>query len=306
MGCLIRRATGDRYGLSARHVVGRSPASHLTLESRLVSHAHAELLWNGANWEIHDLGSRNGTFVDGLRLEAGGRAGLRGQTQIAFGDADDPFELVDDGPPSAVALSDDGQRQESEQGILILPHAEQPMCTIFEEGGGEWVAELEDGALKRISSGGTLRVADRIWRIELPGIAEHTWQVDSGQMRLQRATLRFLLNADGARMEIQLLQDAQVVSMSSRSYHQLLYKLAQARLADQARADVPEAEAGWMPVDALLRMLDMSEPTANVYICRARKDLARAGVVRAADLVERQATPRRMRLGVRQIEIVQS
>jgi hypothetical protein len=305
MGCLIRRATGDRYGLSSRYVVGRAPASHLRLENRLVSNAHAELLWTGSNWEVRDLGSRNGTFVGVHRLESGARAALRRGAQIAFGDAEDPFELVDDGPPSAVAVSDDGQRQESEQGILILPDPEHPMCTIFEDGGGNWVVELDNGARQHISSGGTLRVAKHIWRIELPVIAEHTWQVNSGQMGLQHATLRFSLDHHQALMEIHLIQDAQILPLPSRAYHQLLLTLARARLDEQARADVSEAEVGWMLVDDLLRLLNMSEPTANVYICRARKDLARAGVLRATDLVERQPTPRRIRLGVRKVEIVQ-
>jgi hypothetical protein len=305
MGVLIRRATGDRYGLSARHVVGRAPANHLRLENRVVSNVHAELLWNGSNWEIHDLGSRNGTFVGVRRLDSGARAALRRGAQIAFGDAEDPFELVDDGPPSAVAISDDGQRQESEQGILILPDPEHPTCTIFEDGGGNWVVELNDGARQRISSGGTLRVAERTWRIELPVIAEHTWQVGSGQMGLQHATMRFSLNHHQALVEIHLIQDAQLMPLPSRAYHQLLLTLARTRLADQERADVSEAEVGWMLVDDLLTLLDMSETTANVYICRARKDLARAGVLRATDLVERQPTPRRIRLGVRKVELVE-
>jgi pSer/pThr/pTyr-binding forkhead associated (FHA) protein len=304
MGWLIRRATGDRHRLSARYVVGRSPAGHLTLENRLVSLAHAELLWKGSSWELHDLGSRNGTFVRGRRLETGAREVVRRGAQIAFGDREDLFELVDDGPPSATAQSDDGQLQESEDGYLVLPDADHPVCTLFEEG-GRWVVEFNDGTRQGIASGDTLRVAERTWHIELPIVAEHTWQSSSGQMMIKQATMRFSVDRAEGLVEIHLIQGEQVMPLPSRSYHQLLLTLAKARLTDEAHAGVPEAEAGWMLVDKLLRVLDISEPTANVAICRARKDFTQAGVLRAMDLIERQPTPRRMRLGVGKVEIVQ-
>jgi transcriptional regulator with GAF, ATPase, and Fis domain len=41
----------------------------LTVEDDLVSRAHAEVDYDGEVWTIRDLGSRNGTFVDGSRVE---------------------------------------------------------------------------------------------------------------------------------------------------------------------------------------------------------------------------------------------
>ena len=58
-----------------------------------------------------------------------------------------------------------------------------------------------------------------------------------------------------------------------------------------------------MYVDELLDMLAISEPTFNVQICRARKDLVRAKVFGATDLIERQPAVRRLRLGVEKLEI---
>jgi hypothetical protein len=305
MGVLIRRATGDRRSLWSRFVAGRSPASQLRLDSRLASAIHAELLWTGSGWELHDLGSRNGTFVDGRRLEPGTRATLRRGARIAFGDAEDPFELVDDGPPCAVAVSDGGQRQESEAGILLLPGPERPMCTIFEEGGGNWMVESNDGARHRIASGDTLRVAEHTWRIELPMMPEHTWQPEAGQVALRDATMRCTLRGDQEIVDIRLIHGDRVIPLPARSYRHLLLALARARLVESA-AGAAEADAGWMPLATLLEVLQMSESTFNVHVARARKDLARAGVVGATDLVERQPTPRRLRLGVRTVEIVQT
>jgi FHA domain len=306
MGVLIRGATGDRHSLLSRHVVGRSSDSHLRLDNRLASLLHAQLLWNGSAWEVHDLGSRNGTFVDGRRLEAGTRATLGRAAQIAFGDTGDPFELVHDGPPCAVAVSEHGQRQESESGILILPEPEHPMYTIFEDSSGNWMAESNDGSRHRIASGDTLRVAERTWRIELPAMPEHTLQPEAGQMVLRDSTMRISVSGDQERVDIRLILGDQAIPLRSRSYCQLLFALARVRLADEVAAGAGEANAGWRPVTELLEMLHLSEPTFNTHIARARKDLAQAGVLDATDLVERQPMPRRVRLGVRKVEIVQT
>jgi pSer/pThr/pTyr-binding forkhead associated (FHA) protein len=305
MGVLLRRATGDRHSLSSRYVVGRSPDSQLRLDNRLASGSHAELLWNGSSWELHDLGSRNGTFVDGHRLETGARTTVWREAQIAFGDTEDLFELTHDGPPRAVAVSDDGQRQESESGILILPDPEHPMSTIFEEN-GNWMVESHDGSRHRIASRDTLRVAERTWRIELPVMAEHTWQPDAGQPVLRNSTMRFSVSGDQEPVDIRLIHGHQIIPLRSRSYRHLLLALARARLADEATAGAARAVPGWVPVTELLEMLHMNEPTFNVHIARARKDLALAGVIGAAALIERLPMPRRVRLGVRKVEIVQT
>ena len=48
--------------------IGRSPEVDLVLESPRVSKLHAEIDANGRGYLIRDLGSRNGTFVNGERL----------------------------------------------------------------------------------------------------------------------------------------------------------------------------------------------------------------------------------------------
>jgi EAL domain-containing protein (putative c-di-GMP-specific phosphodiesterase class I) len=50
-------------------VIGRDPASDLCLDSRLVSKRHAELLATTQAVIVRDLGSTNGTFVNGRRLQ---------------------------------------------------------------------------------------------------------------------------------------------------------------------------------------------------------------------------------------------
>ena len=66
-------------------VLGRSRDCDCVLAEPSVSRRHAELRRDGARWLLRDLGSRNGTRVNGVRLldEAEVRPGDR----VSFGDA---------------------------------------------------------------------------------------------------------------------------------------------------------------------------------------------------------------------------
>ena len=65
--------------LKPENTLGADPANDLVLGDKLVSGRHARLRWDGAGWWLEDLGSKNGTFVNGQRLAAPcrseGRAG---------------------------------------------------------------------------------------------------------------------------------------------------------------------------------------------------------------------------------------
>jgi len=50
------------------HVLGRDPMLELCVESSSVSRRHARLLITGGEAALEDLGSKNGTFVNGKRL----------------------------------------------------------------------------------------------------------------------------------------------------------------------------------------------------------------------------------------------
>jgi pSer/pThr/pTyr-binding forkhead associated (FHA) protein len=48
--------------------LGRAPDNDIILNDTKVSRSHAQLEWNGAGFTLRDLGSVNGTFVNGQRL----------------------------------------------------------------------------------------------------------------------------------------------------------------------------------------------------------------------------------------------
>ena len=63
-------------------VLGRAPWCNLVLPEPTVSRRHAELRRDGAAWTIVDLGSRNGTWVNGWRVD---RATVRRGDRVHLG-----------------------------------------------------------------------------------------------------------------------------------------------------------------------------------------------------------------------------
>ena len=60
--------TGLQVVLPARCVVGRGQTCDLVMAERSVSSTHAAIEWVGTEWQLRDLGSRNGTIVDEKRI----------------------------------------------------------------------------------------------------------------------------------------------------------------------------------------------------------------------------------------------
>ncbi len=55
---------------AGEYVIGRDPSAAIWIESSLVSRRHARIVVSESSVTIEDLGSRNGTFVNGRRLDA--------------------------------------------------------------------------------------------------------------------------------------------------------------------------------------------------------------------------------------------
>ena len=68
----IRPADGERFALSVDDnvVIGRSASADVAISDRFLSRHHARLCRRGDDWFVEDLGSRNGTLVNGTRISA--------------------------------------------------------------------------------------------------------------------------------------------------------------------------------------------------------------------------------------------
>jgi predicted component of type VI protein secretion system len=84
---------GKDLALSAECVVGRHPGSQFVVEDLLVSRRHFRVFSAEGGWWVEDLGSRNGTLVNGQRT-AGKRALSDGDV-IAAGNTEMVFVQKD-------------------------------------------------------------------------------------------------------------------------------------------------------------------------------------------------------------------
>ncbi|MGE5593852.1 MAG: FHA domain-containing protein [Betaproteobacteria bacterium] len=59
---------GERFALGAVTVLGRAPDSDIVILDPYVSARHAEIVFGKSGFFVRDLGSVNGTYVNGRRL----------------------------------------------------------------------------------------------------------------------------------------------------------------------------------------------------------------------------------------------
>ena len=111
---------GARYELSAgTHVIGRGRECDVLLSSPAVSSRHAVLEVGADHVMLRDLGSTNGTLVNGVRV--GDRALTHGDT-VTFANVSASIELVDAG--AAPAAVDHGERPVDAAGRTPLTGAD--------------------------------------------------------------------------------------------------------------------------------------------------------------------------------------
>jgi hypothetical protein len=75
---------GAAHAIAAKTGIGRKQEGELVVLASSVSREHAELKKTDTGWHLRDLGSRNGTLVDGARAQ--GRTALANRALIKIGD----------------------------------------------------------------------------------------------------------------------------------------------------------------------------------------------------------------------------
>jgi pSer/pThr/pTyr-binding forkhead associated (FHA) protein len=302
MGALEQVQTGARYPLASRTLVGRSHACQLRLDSQQVSGVHAELAWDGERWLAHDLGSRNGTHVDGQRLAPNQRQPLSQGSQIVFGTGKECFVLADASPPGLVATSDDGRLAHAVGGLLCLPSEDEPRVTLLEQLDGRWVLETEDDA-RPVAHEAQITVDGVGWRIHLPGPVQHTDEAGEDPMTVASVELEFTVSLDEEHVAMRVCRGSTGIALRPRAHDFFLLTLARARLEDQRQPHLDSAEHGWVYRQDLARRLQVDRNLLNLWIYRARRQFAEAGIVDVANLVERRLGSEQLRLGVPRLRV---
>lgn len=305
MGLLRSVSTGNRCLLESEHLVGRSPLAGLQLPNSYVSGQHAVIRWTEKGWELRDLGSRNGTSVDSTPVATGQVAPLRRGSIICFGQVEQSWELVDDGPPEPMVVAVDGGSQPivAEQGVLPLPSPEQPLATLLRQADGVWAIEAEDNTLPLVS-GQVFEVAGTRWRFSSPGVVGGTSSVDGASRSAAAGVdqLEFGVSTDEEHVELVLSSGGSRIDLGSRAHNYLLLLLARQRLADQ-EAGIPEPACGWVYRDDLLTALKIDRERLNIDIFRIRRQFAAAGYPDAATVIERRPSSQQLRIGFSKLTI---
>ncbi len=312
MAVLSKHPEGANFTVLSRHLVGRSRLADLRMTEPTVSGEHAVLRWTGREWELHDLGSRNGTFVDGRRLAPGERVGLARGAVIAFGQVDNAWRLADDAPPTIVAVpADGGESMSARNQLLALPSEEHPDAVVYRDAAGDWVVE-QHGEAARIADRSTVRVGGRDFLLRVPDLIAATWDNSSPAPHLAALTLQFSVSRDEEYVALKVRGDHHAIDLGARAHHAVLLLLARSRLEDRKTAmstgergaPLPDSAEGWVYQDELANKLAIDETHLNVAVFRCRRQLAEAGIVGAASIIERRRPTRELRLGVARIEIV--
>jgi pSer/pThr/pTyr-binding forkhead associated (FHA) protein len=128
MGSIRGVLSGKTRVLEPEHLVGRASSAAQRHTERYVSVQHALIRWTGQRWEVKDLGSRNGTFLNDARLKPGADYEFKLGTKIAFGKlVEEQWELIDDSPPKVMAVPlDEGEPLMLDGDLIALPSNEDP------------------------------------------------------------------------------------------------------------------------------------------------------------------------------------
>jgi DNA-binding winged helix-turn-helix (wHTH) protein len=77
------------------NIIGRDPSADVWLDTRSISRRHARIVVAGAEVRVEDIGSKNGTSLNGRRIEAA--EPLNDGDQLGFGSVPMTFRIWSDG-----------------------------------------------------------------------------------------------------------------------------------------------------------------------------------------------------------------
>lgn len=296
MGRLRGDETGEIVELPARCIVGRTPLAGLRVDHGSVSREHAVIEWHRDCWRLRDLGSRNGTTINGRACTASFHELARGDV-LAFGDPERSWTLTDTGPPPPAAVAEDGTVRVGRGQVLLLPDPEAPELSIVETDDG-WVYD-DGGSTRAVHGDHTVEAGARQWTLLLPATpSDPTTLVGEARPRLDNLTAVFEFDRSEEHVRLTLQHADGSLELPERAHDYLLLTLARARVRDETQQGQSPAEAGWVDSLELSKMLGTTPERLNVQVFRARRAVAEHGVVDAPRIVERRTHSRQVRFGV--------
>jgi FHA domain len=286
---ILRSSSGSTL-IPCRCLVGRSRLADLILEGRRASNEHASIGWYAGKWFMRDLGSSNGTMVDGKLLGGKERVVLSAGTILQFGSEADAWEVVDVAAPAPCAVRLGPQRYVWGKGaLLVLPDELAPEASIFFNRGA-WKVD-NGGVASSPDCGDIIELPGGHWRLLLPDDPDDSAFTAGYELDLSKLEITFQLSSDS--VIVYLSQGSKEVRLPARACLQTLLLLAQIRERGAA------SDGGWIKTAELAAMRSCGPEKINVDVHRLRKLFEEAGVNEAARIIERDDT-KKLRIGVEQ------
>ena len=291
MGILERLTDGQRIGLGADCLVGRSERSDLRLANPRVSQEHARIYRKGNEWYIRDLGSSNGTLLTQGALSAGDAQPLAAGAVVEFGHRSERWRLADDSPPRARLLSlQAGLDFDLADGIAALPNNDLAQASVHFSAERGWLLESDDD-VRHLQSGDLVEVGGEAWRFFHAGHAVQTTMEGSHVVGFdadfgKSLALDIEVSHDFEHVSVQIATGTRRIDIGVRSCYFLLFILAKERFG----SDASPAGEGWMSVDEVNRALGRLDGGShlNVDIFRIRKAMREHAVPGGNDIIERR------------------
>ena len=305
---IANEASGRRCTLGAHTLMGRAPHCGFLVSDDSVSTEHASLSFRDARWWLRDLGSTNGTYLDGQLVEPGRPVAVQAGSMISLGDVTPAlsWKVVRLGRPDALARRmTDGQERRASGGMLYLPDDETVRLTVAVSE-QRWMAETEAGE-HPVEDQSVVQIGDEVWLLELPppsatGQLPATSPTSRRRRYLAAAEARFRVSRDEEDIQFELRWPDETVPVPQRAFHYLLALLARERVADGERG-IPLPDRGWVETEALAEGLRITRQKLNLDVSRARRQLADLGVDDAFTLIERRSAVGRIRLGAARVQV---
>jgi FHA domain len=302
MGAVVGGSSGLRWHLQGAQTLGRGPGCAPRASEAYISTHHAELCWRGGAWQLKDLGSRNGTFVNSNRLEPGDWLRLSVGDKIALGALQNSgWELADDSPPSSLLVPSSGGPPIPLVSDLIGLPAEQVRVTLWRTEDGGWWFETEDAAARQLKPQHGFELDGQTWRLVVWD-SNTTTDILLRPREVGEAELVIRHSLDEEHVEVELKIGKRCHSLGERQHHYVLLLLARQRLADRENGE-PEGSCGWVYQDDFARQLGVDRTQLNLSVFRIRQQFAALGCLDPASVIVRRAQTKQLRLGVQSLTI---
>jgi FHA domain len=305
MATLYNPASGETRLVEPEHTFGRAPTSSECIAAEYVSAQHAALRWTGRRWVLRDLGSRNGTYLNGVRIAAGDEQPVQKGMKLSFGKpGENTLELTDDAPPVVMAVPVGGGEPALLSGeLLALPSSDVPEVTIYRASENLWLIERANAATTPITNLQTFEAGGQTWKFccaESGG--ETALATVEHELQVRHLQLRFSVSSDEEFVSLQATCGGRTFDMGTRNHNYLLLVLARHRLQDAADG-LPETSCGWVYQEDVTTGSDSSEPGLNLDVYRIRRQFGAIGVTDAATIIERRPRTRQLRIGAANLTV---